>query len=658
MSFVKKRTAGALLKAAKRMTKENNPDNESKIENSTSKQREKRDDGRSIITRKEHQRVGNSDVRIVENKRNHDVPEYIKLSPSEFMSYWITSTGAKRKASNMLLKYLKFKFDVDIASDYRTLLRTPVTPVPKYKALGSYVHLGVHQALKQLLTEAGNISSSKILMQFFVDGLRISRSTNRDLWIIMMNIRKVTKRRLTPKVIGIYYDETKPKNFNEFLWPFVMELLEILESGFVFNEKSLELKILNFVLDAPARTSCKAIKHINGYNGCDYCLAEGDSIDHRMCFLNLTAPLRNDRDYRDRKYEDYHKMESVLELLPIDMIDSFPPDYLHCLLLGIMHWVLGYLRDTSKVLSSADYIQIEERIKQFRLTEPLEFQRNLRSFVDHLGYMKGTEFRQYLLFVFPILLEGIVSEEIIVNFLKLHIASIIFTHKRFECYYEEADELVKMYLTEFAEIYHPRHLVYVFHSLAHMKRFVEMYGAWDNFSTFEYESYNSTVKNLLHGNVMPLTQITNRIVEIYNTPQHNFDKENQNIEIKERLKDGSFAQLKFYDLTFKTNCVGQNYILLKSGEGVKLTRIIYNTDTDKVELTGYPFKHRSSVYTYVDTMRFNIFKSQNEFKDKIYFAVDDIDGKLWKLKMNYSEFSAYYPIYVENGKSFSGGHEL
>lgn len=121
MSFVKKRTAGALLKAAKRMTKENNPDNESKIENSTSKQREKRDDGRSIITRKEHQRVGNSDVRIVENKRNHDVPEYIKLSPSEFMSYWITSTGAKRKASNMLLKYLKFKFDVDIASDYRTL---------------------------------------------------------------------------------------------------------------------------------------------------------------------------------------------------------------------------------------------------------------------------------------------------------------------------------------------------------------------------------------------------------------------------------------------------------------------------------------------------------------------------------------------------------
>lgn len=471
MSFIKKRTADSLLKAAKKMSKD-----ESSCSTPTTVTSVRKLNDKTQVIQSELQTGSTADVRVVENKRTHEIPEYVKLAPSEFMRWWITTTGAKLKASNLLLKYLKHKFDVDIPADYRTLLGTPVTPVPKYKQLGAYVHLGVRRALQHLLTDAGQISSLEVMMQFFVDGLKISRSTKDEAWIIMMNIRKVTKHRLTPKVIGVHYDIAKPKNFNEFLWPFVMELIDILQNEFVFDGKLLQLKILNFVLDAPARTSCKAIKHINGYNGCDYCLAEGDSIDHRMAFLNHDAVLRNDADYRARKYDDYHKMESVLELLPIDMINSFPPDYLHCSLLGIMNWVLGYIRDTPKVLSTQDHIKIEERIERFRRTQPLEFQRNLRSFIDHLGNMKGTEFRQHLLFIFPLLLDGIVSEEIIGNFLKLHIACIIFTHRRFQCFYLEADKLARMFLLEFAEIYHPRHVVYVFHALCHMKKFVDMYG--------------------------------------------------------------------------------------------------------------------------------------------------------------------------------------
>lgn len=173
--------------------------------------------------------------------------------------------------------------------------------------------------------------------------------------------------------------------------------MDILENRFIINGAQLQLFILNFVLDAPARTSCKAVKHINGYYGCDYCLAEGDCIDHRMAFLNHGAPLRTDKECRDRTYDDYHKKESVLELLPIDMVDHFPPDYLHCALLRIVDWILGYLRATSKILSSADYSEIAKRIETFRSTQPVEFQRKLRSFIEYLPLMKGTEFRQYLL---------------------------------------------------------------------------------------------------------------------------------------------------------------------------------------------------------------------------------------------------------------------
>lgn len=54
----------------------------------------------------------------------------------------------------------------------------------------------------------------------------------------------------------------------------------------------------------------------------------------------------------------------------------------------------------------------------------------------------------------------------------------------------------------------------------------------------------------------------------------------------------------------------------------------------------------------VDSTRFNIFKSKNKFGDPISFEVKDIDGKFWQLKISDSSSSAFYPIYVEDGKSF------
>lgn len=488
-------------------------------------------------------------------------------------------------------------------------------------------------------------------MQFFIDGLSIARSTKDSFWIVMINIRKASAKRLIPKVIGVYYGLKKMTDFNEFLWPFVQELLDVLDNGMVFNGNVLTPKILNFVLDAPARTSSKAVKAVNAYFGCDVCTIEGDYIHHRMAFLDFDAPLRNDADFRARIYDDYHHCESVLEMLPIDMIDMFPLDYLHCVLLGVMLWILKFFRETPMTLSANDYIEIGRRINKFKETQPVEFQRKLRSFEDNLGSMKGTEFRQYLLYVGPILLRGIIEEEKVQNLLKLQIASTIFSHKRFSVYHNEADTLMRMFVDEFAALYHPCHVTYVFHSLSHMKKFIDKYGHWDNFSTFEYESYNSTVKNFLKSNVMPLTQVTNRIVEIYGAPQHNVGSKTQDIEINDKQEDGSYANLKYFDLTFRVKQLGQNLVLLKSGQAVKLVSILQKEST--VKLVGKPFKRRISVYDEIDTTRFNIFKSNEDFGEAITFDVLDIDGKFWQLYIDHSNMKAYFPLYVEDGKSFN-----
>lgn len=217
-------------------------------------------------------------VGVNKNKRNRRVRDYVKLPPSEFMAWWITSTGAKRKASNVLLHYMKYKFNVDIKTDYRALLKTPSAPIEKVMHPGGYIHVGVRLALYQLLSEAGvntNLSIQNILMQFFVDGLSISRSTKDGFWIIMINIRNASLCRLTPKVVGVFYGLKKVTNFNEFLYASVMEVDDILDVGVVFNGEIIMPQILNFVLDSPARSSCKAVKAVTGYSGCDVCTTEG-----------------------------------------------------------------------------------------------------------------------------------------------------------------------------------------------------------------------------------------------------------------------------------------------------------------------------------------------------------------------------------------------
>lgn len=124
---------------------------------------------------------------------------------------------------------------------------------------------------------------------------------------------------------------------------------------------------------------------------------------------------------------------------------------------------------------------------------------------------------------------------------------------------------------------------------------------------------------------MSLTQVTNRIVEIYNAPNLKANNTTDNVEISDRQEDGSYAKLRYFDLTFRVKQVGQNFVLLKSGQAVKLISILKEDAT--VKLIGKPFQRRSSVYTEIDTNRFNIFKCREQFGDPIIFEVSDIDGK-------------------------------
>uniref|UniRef100_A0A1B0DG27 Uncharacterized protein n=1 Tax=Phlebotomus papatasi TaxID=29031 RepID=A0A1B0DG27_PHLPP len=144
---------------------------------------------------------------------------------------------------------------------------------------------------------------------------------------------------ITPQVVAIYCGESKPKDLNGFLNPLVLELQVLLTNGLIINDHKIEIKILSFICDSPARSFVKGVVSYNHTQGCTKCTVTGEyyAEGHHMSYPNIDALRRTDTTFRPRADPEHHKELTPLENLPINMIDQFPiADSLHLLDLGIM----------------------------------------------------------------------------------------------------------------------------------------------------------------------------------------------------------------------------------------------------------------------------------------------------------------------------------
>lgn len=65
---------------------------------------------------------------------------------------------------------------------------------------------------------------------------------------------KVKKLSNNVEPIGIFHGDKKPKCIQEFLNPFITDILSVMSQGLLANGTSLKLEIQNTVCDAPAKS--------------------------------------------------------------------------------------------------------------------------------------------------------------------------------------------------------------------------------------------------------------------------------------------------------------------------------------------------------------------------------------------------------------------
>lgn len=231
-----------------------------------------------------------------------------KEDSKSFLRTWYRDYNISQQALSSMLKFLKRNGSSDLPCDSRALLHTPIKRKTISIPPGNYCHVGLKRAI-DVYMQSCEVTPTQLEMDINVDGVPISRSSNSGFWLILAKIFSVNS---PPKifVIGIYHGDKKPKNFSDFLKPFITE--EKILPQYRFNNVLIPLQIRCIVCDAPARHYCLGNKGYNGYFGCGRCIQEGD-FGTRMTFPEIHSTKRTNKIFREKIQPEHHLLFYMLK---------------------------------------------------------------------------------------------------------------------------------------------------------------------------------------------------------------------------------------------------------------------------------------------------------------------------------------------------------
>lgn len=438
----------------------------------------------------------------------------------EKLQQWVLDNNVTKNSVNSLLMVLKSE-GLDLPKDVRTLMNTPRSHNIINMNPGTYIHFGLKKMLSIILQF--NIkylrNLDEISISFNIDGLPLAHSSKQQFWPILCSIINVPLLSKLVFAIGLYFSTLKkPESIDDFLNLFINEAIELVKDGIIVDKKVLGVCIKQVICDSPAKAFLLNVKGHNSRVGCNTCLEEGEYKERRMAFLGVNASLRTDGSFRAKSDDEYHKGNSPLERLSIDMIEAVPIDYMHAVCLGAMKrllkfWIRGK-QSTRIPLEKCDAANVE--LNNLRDYFPSEFVRLPRSLND-IEYWKATEFRTFLLFTGPIVLKGRLKKQFYLHFIKLHCAiKILVTPALCTTKNEVAYNLLVDFVKEFRIYYGAHFITHNIHSLIHLPYYVKIHGCLDNFSAFKYENYLGVLKKSISHSRFPLQEAANRILEKVN----------------------------------------------------------------------------------------------------------------------------------------------
>lgn len=360
--------------------------------------------------------------------------------------------------------------------------------VNELSSVGRVESLSIDSKLYQTyLDEALECNKTLLSVKIGVDGVPLYKSSNKSLWpiSILINEFQSTSR---PIVIGAYYGASKPGSNEKYLGRMIKDFELLLKDGLVYENREYLIKIFSFIADAPARNLIKATKQFTGYYSCDFCRQPGTYSDSckKIVFPDLNFEIRTDHDFRLANETGHQHSLSPLIQLPVDMIKDFPPDTMHSVYLGMTKRLLKfYIR---QVWRPSDRGRISRTIMDLSINFPAEFRRRL-SGINGIENWKAKQYRQFLLYLAPLVLKDFLPVSLYNHFAHFHFAIYALSLDNYRPYLDNARAAMTQFINDIPEKLNISEMVYNTHIMSHLADFADRLGPLDFWSAFPFESH-------------------------------------------------------------------------------------------------------------------------------------------------------------------------
>jgi len=259
----------------------------------------------------------------------------------------------------------------------------------------------------------------------------------------------------------------------------------------------------------PAKASVLCSKQFNGEFGCSVYLHPGIRLDNgsRIYLPGSFAECTHDEviSAAEKARESNAAVNGVMGLSPLssllDLVNSFPVDYMHAVLEGVVRMLLKRWFDSSFHsfpfylgchLASIDVDLLKQR-------PPMEFSRAPRS-LKHFKYYKAPELRSWLLFYsLPLLLNRLPSLYWHHYALLVCAMHILLSDNIDHSQVHAAEKMITDFQELLPELYEETSCTHNAHLLSHLPKFVCLWGPLWTHSTFDFESKHNQLKHLFHG---------------------------------------------------------------------------------------------------------------------------------------------------------------
>lgn len=382
-----------------------------------------------------------------------------------------------------------------------------------------------------------------------------------------------------------------------------------------------------------------------------------------MSYPKFDAPPRSDEDFRMKRDPDHHQINgltrqfliSPLENLPIDMIKDFViGDSLHLLDLGItkrllVGWKSGGYNFKETKLSAEQTRNISSALIKCNEFKPNELHRAIRG-MDSLAQWKGTEYRTFALYLGPVILKDILSEEVYDHYMLYFCAVSIIScasHIKNELL-PLAEAILMEFLDEYIHIYGIDAINNNVHNLCHLIDDVKRFGPLPGFSAYPFENKLGYIKHLLRSGYRPLAQVVKRLSEInclgsQSANRSSFPYLHKQIDDSHQHPgcSKSYGKLFLANGIVIENNIKNQWIMTHDDNIIKMLNATYY-DT-KINIYGSSLKQKKNFFEKpIESKYLDIYCSKMDLNAPALYSVSSIKCKMMCLK--YHEKFVFMPI--------------